>query len=136
MDKAMIQSEKVQPLQVWLNQNEKIELAILFGSYAKGTQNSHSDLDLAIQLVSNQELNARKKLNYILETGELLGVNVDLVDLKRIGQPLLSQVVKYGKLLKGSRKQYAELAIKNINTTQDFLPYIDRMMEERRNRCL
>lgn len=81
----MIASEKIKQLQIWLNQNEKIELAILFEYYAKGTQTIHSDLDLAIQLVSYNELNARQKLNYILETGELLGVNFDLVDLKRIG---------------------------------------------------
>lgn len=81
----MIASEKIKQLQIWLNQNEKIELLILFEYYAKGTQTIHSDLDLAIQLVSYNELNARQKLNYILETGELLGVNFDLVDLKRIG---------------------------------------------------
>lgn len=132
----MNQSEKIQQLQVWLNRQDRIELAVLFGSYARGTQTIQSDLDLAIQMVLKKQLNAKQKLEYILGIGELLGVNVDLVDLTRVGQPLLSQVLKYGIQLKGSRTQYAELAIKNINTTQDFLPYIKRMMSERRIRCL
>lgn len=132
----MIPSEKVKQLQIWLEDNEKIELAILFGSYAKGTQTSHSDLDLAIQLALGANINAKQKLDYIQNIGELLGVNIDLIDLNKVGQPLLSQVLKYGKLLKGGQTQYAELAIKNINTVQDFLPYIDRMMAERRMRCL
>lgn len=136
MKQVIIQSEKVKQLQMWLEKNEKIELAILFGSYAKGTQTSQSDLDLAIQLVLGENINAKIKLDYIQNIGELLGAAIDLVDLKTVGQPLLSQVLKYGKLLKGGQTQYAELAIKNINTVQDFLPYIDRIMSDRRMRCL
>ena len=63
-------------------------------------------------------------------------VNIDLIDLKTVGQPLLSQIMKYGKLLKGDTNAYAEIAIRNINTAQDFLPYIKRMMAERRLRYL
>ncbi len=46
----MIESEKIKQLQVWLQHNNEIELAILFGSYAKGTQASRSDLDLAMNI--------------------------------------------------------------------------------------
>ncbi len=132
----MIQSEKVKQLQVWLEHNNEIDLAILFGSYAKGTQTSHSDLDLAIQLVSDSSIKAKQKLDYIERIGNFLLVNIDLIDLKRVGQPLFSQIMKYGILLKGEQTQYAEIAIKNINTAQDFLPYIQRMMAERRKHCL
>lgn len=132
----MIQSEKVKQLQVWLEQHNEIDLAILFGSYAKGIQTSHSDLDLAIQLVSGSSIKAKQKLDYIEQIGNFLLVNIDLIDIKRVGQPLLSQIMKYGILLKGDQTQYAEIAIKNINTVQDFLPYIQRMMTERRKRCL
>ena len=44
--------------------------------------------------------------------------------------------MKYGKRLKGSSIQYAELAIKNVNTAQDFLPAIRSLMDERRERLL
>ena len=132
----MVLSEKTKQLQKWLKDNNEIGLAILFGSYAKGTQTSHSDLDLAIQLVSGASLTALQKLDFIEQIGSLLLINIDLIDLNVVGQPLLSQIMKYGKLLKGDQLQYAELAIKNVNTGQDFLPYIKRMMAERRQRCL
>ena len=132
----MVLSDKKKQLQMWLEDNNEVGLAILFGSYAKGTQTSHSDLDLAIQLVSGSSLTAIQKLDFIEQIGSLLLINIDLIDLNVVGQPLLSQIMKYGKLLKGDQLQYAELAIKNVNTGQDFLPYIKRMMAERRQRCL
>ena len=132
----MVISEKEKQLQRWLEDNTEIGLAILFGSYAKGTQTYQSDLDLAILLVSGSSITAGQKLDFIEQIGSLLLVNVDLIDLKDVGQPLLSQIMKYGKLLKGDQLQYTELAIKNVNTGQDFLPYIKRMMAERRQRCL
>ena len=132
----MVISEKEKRLQMWLEDNAEIGLAILFGSYAKGSQTSQSDLDLAIQLVSGANLTADQKLGFIEQIGSLLLINIDLIDLKEVGQPLLSQIMKYGKLLKGDQLQYSELAIKNVNTGQDFLPYIKRMMAERRQRCL
>ncbi len=128
--------EKEKQIQMWLKHNDEIMLAILFGSYAKGTQTSNSDLDLAIKLVSGSSITASKKLDYIEQIGKLLLINIDLIDLSVVGQPLLSQIMKYGKLLKGDQLHYAELAIKNVNTGQDFLPYIKRMMSERRQRCL
>jgi predicted nucleotidyltransferase len=132
----MVLSEKEKQLQLWLDNNNEIDIAILFGSYAKGTQSPQSDLDLAIQLVSGLNIIASKKLDYIEQIGSILLINIDLIDLRTVGQPLLSQIMKYGKLLKGNQLQYAELAIKNVNTGQDFLPYIKRMMAERRQRCL
>jgi len=90
-------------------------------------------LFLAIQLVSATNIMAHQKLDYNEQIGSLLLINIDL---NTVRQPLLSEIMKYGKLLKGEQLQYAELAIKNVNTGQDFLPYIKRMMAERRQRHL
>ena len=128
--------DKQKLLMTWLEEHTEVEMAILFGSFAKGTENSQSDLDLAVQLASGKTMLAKEKLNYLEQLGMLLETNIDLIDLKKVGQPLLSQIIKYGKLLKGSQTRYVELAIKNINTTQDFMPYIERMLTERRNRWL
>jgi len=132
----MIYSKKIKKLKSWLEDNDDIELAILFGSYAKNMQTAKSDLDLAITLVSGQSVTAKQKLDYMVEISNFLLINIDLVDLKQAGQPLLSQIIKYGKQLKGNQTHYTEWVIKNINTTQDFLPYIERMMSERRTRLL
>lgn len=123
-------------LATWLIDHTEIEMAILFGSYAKGTENIHSDIDIAIQLSSGKTIQAEEKLDYLTQLGKLLETDVDLIDLKKAGQPLLSQIIRYGKRLKGQQIQYVELAIKNINTTQDFMPYIKRMMLTRRKHWL
>jgi len=126
----------LEKLKIWLKNDDIIEVAIIFGSYAKETQTIHSDLDLAITLTSKRSLTAKQKIDYIVQLSDAFSVSVDLIDLKNAGQPLLSQIIKYGKQLKGNRTQYAEISIKNINTNQDFTPYIKRMLAERRTRLL
>ncbi|MDO9141389.1 MAG: nucleotidyltransferase domain-containing protein [Methylobacter sp.] len=128
--------DKEKQLATWLMAHTEIEMAILFGSYAQGTATIHSDIDLAIQLSSGKTIHAEDKINYVIQLGQLLETDIDLVDLKKAGQPLLSQIIKYGKRLKGQQINYIELALKNINTTQDFMPYIERMMLTRRERWL
>lgn len=128
--------DKEKKLAAWLIAHTEIEMAILFGSYAKGTENNRSDIDLAIQLSSGETIQAEQKLDYLTQLVKLLETDIDLIDLKKVGQPLLSQIIKYGKRLKGQQAHYIELTIKNINTTQDFMPYIERMMTERRKRWL
>ncbi|WP_428353520.1 type VII toxin-antitoxin system MntA family adenylyltransferase antitoxin [Methyloprofundus sp.] len=132
----MRSSDKEKQLITWLTGHTEIETAILFGSYSKGTENSHSDMDIAVQLSSGKTITAKEKLNYLIELSKLLEIEIDLVDLNRVGQPLLSQIIKYGKRLIGSQAHYIELTIKNINTTQDFMPYIERMLSERRKKWL
>ena len=126
--------DKYTNVRSFIEKDEKILQAILFGSYAKGTETARSDIDIAIQLA--KPMTSQQKLKYLEKIQECTGTVVDLVDLHRAGQPLLSQIMKYGKRIKGSSTQYAELAIKNVNTSQDFLPLIRRMMKERRERLL
>jgi len=57
----MVLSEKEKQLQVWLESNDDIMSATLFGSYAKGTQTARGGIDLAIQLGSSSSINASKK---------------------------------------------------------------------------
>lgn len=126
--------EIIQDLTQFLDNDEKIIQAILFGSYAKGTQTANSDIDLAIQLTG--PLSSQQKMDYLEKIQEQTGVVVDLVDLFSAGQPLLSQIVKYGRRLKGSSTEYAELIVKHVNTSQDFLPAVRFIMKERRERLL
>jgi predicted nucleotidyltransferase len=132
----MKSTDKKKQLVIWLTEHTEIETAILFGSYATGTETDHSDIDLAIQLSSSKKISAEEKLNYLMELGNLLEIDIDIIDLNKVGQPLLSQIIKYGKRLKGSQIHYTELVIKNINTTQDVMPYIERMLSERRKQWI
>ena len=132
--KEVVTSNNLEELKKYFEEKQSIHQAILFGSYARGRQTAASDMDIAIQLA--EPMSPKKKLYYLEKIHECTGADIDLVDLLRVGQPLLSQIMKYGKRLKGSSVQYAELAVKNVNTAQDFLPGIKRMMKERRERIL
>jgi len=118
----------------WLEQHQEINLALLFGSYARGEARNDSDVDLAI--ACDIALNAKQKLRQINELNVLLKREVDLIDLKTVGQPLLGRIMSEAKLLKGTETDYAELAIRNVNMNEDFLPYIERVQKERRDRFL
>jgi len=132
--KEIANNKNLENIKIFIQNDPDIRQALLFGSYARGEQTKKSDIDIAIQLV--KPMVPAQKLYYFEKIQECTGADVDLVDLLKVGQPLLSQIMKYGKRLKGSSLQYAELAIKNVNTAQDFLPGIKRLMKERRERLL
>jgi predicted nucleotidyltransferase len=129
-----VSSNTLKKLERFFEKDQKVHQVILFGSYAREEQTARSDMDIAIQLA--KPMLPKQKLYYLEKIQEYTGTSIDLVDLLRVGQPLLSQIMKYGKRLKGSSTQYAELAVRNVNTAQDFLPGIRRLMKARRERLL
>ena len=68
----------------------------LFGSEARGTAGAGSDLDLAALFRSAPA--AEDLLDAQAELTELLGTEVDLVDLERASAALAMQVLRHGRL--------------------------------------
>ena len=118
----------------WLERQPLVEFAILFGSFARETSNAGSDIDIAVEL--DQPLTPDLKLSMLQSFSELTDRKIDLIDLKTVGEPLLSQIVKYGKVVKGTDEDFLRLSIKNLNMMQDFTPYLQRLLKERRARLL
>jgi len=125
---------QIQKLKTELEKDQEIELAILFGSCAKGNANFNSDIDIGIKL--NKSLLENKKTSLIQLIAVTTGRAVDLVDLRKVGQPLLSQIIKYGMVIKGQEEMFTELAIRNIYANEDFLPYIKRSLQTRREKWI
>ena len=65
----------------------QVQLAILFGSCAKGNAATPSNLDLAVQ--ADKPLDAELSIRLIGEMAEQLGRPVDLIDLRTAGEPML-----------------------------------------------
>lgn len=107
-----------------------IRLAILFGSRATGRATAHSDLDLAVRTTAPLDVDEKIALIEIL--AEATGMPVDLIDLKRVGEPLLGQILKHGVRLMGSDTDYAALLSRHLFDAADFLPYRNRILAERR----
>ena len=113
-----------------LREYSGIRLAIVFGSMATGTERAESDLDIAI--LADRPLDAGLKMQIIGDLAEITNRPVDLVDLKTAGEPLLGQILTRGKRLHGNDRDYAMLINRHLLDTADFLPYRQRILEERR----
>ncbi len=93
-------NEETKQIKKLLEQDVDVNLALIFGSYVKGKLSAESDIDIAIKL--NKPLLESKKIQIIQSIANITGRAVDLVDLQKVGQPLLSQIIKGGKVIKGS----------------------------------
>lgn len=124
----------IDALQSLLEQDSDIKLAILYGSMATGKFIDQSDVDLAIK--KNKPFTEQQKKQMIEQLALITGRPVDLVDLSTVGEPLLGQIIKYGKRLLGSDAQYAELVLQHIYAQADFVPYIERTLKERRDQWI
>ena len=122
--------ELTRTLKETLAEHGGIRLAILFGSRATGRATAHSDLDLAVRTTA--PLEAAEKIALIEKLAEATGMPVDLIDLKRVGEPLLGQILKHGVRLMGSDTDYASLLSRHLFDAADFLPYRNRILAERR----
>lgn len=102
MVEKSINREIMEPIQKYIakiSQYYKIEAIILFGSYAKGTQNENSDIDIAI--ISSD-------FNDIIEDGaKLIGFTwkidtriephpITMEDFKKVSNPFIKEVVDTG----------------------------------------
>ncbi|KNF08311.1 putative nucleotidyltransferase [Gottschalkia purinilytica] len=82
----------------YLAEKYNIVLIYVFGSYAKGTNNHNSDLDIAI--LTKEKYDSFIKLEIL---GELIDIfkrdDIDLVILNKATSVMKHQVIKYGKLV-------------------------------------
>lgn len=113
-----------------LERHKAIRLALVFGSLAKGTAHSESDLDLAVG--ADHPLDADETMELISDLAEALGRPVDLIDLSTVGEPLLGQIIAGGRRIVGSNTLYAGLLLKHLYNQEDFVPYQRRIFKERR----
>ena len=73
------------------------EAIVLFGSYARGTQNNESDIDIAIK-PKNEVL--KKELFYLSqELEDKINIEIDLIDLNNIGDGFRYEILINGKII-------------------------------------
>ncbi len=88
----------------------KIELFILFGSYAENSSEEGSDLDLAYKssniLEEKEELELLNELSQFYRRGD-----IDLVNLNKAEPVLKVEIAKKGNLLYGKKEKFEEFAI-------------------------
>ena len=120
----------IQQLQAALAKYPQIKLAIVFGSIARGEARRDSDIDLAVQLPT--PLDVEQKMQLIADIAAMTGRPVDLVDLRTVGEPLLGQILKHGQRIRGEAADLAPLMQRHVYAMEDFMPYVERTLEERK----
>lgn len=120
----------IQQIRSALAEHPEIELAIVFGSVARGDARGDSDVDVAVQLPT--PLGADQKMQLIADIAASTGRPVDLIDLRVVGEPLLGQILRHGQQIRGEPVDLAPLMQRHVYAMEDFVPYVERMLEERR----
>jgi len=108
----------------------QIELAVLFGSVARGCERPDSDIDVAV--AARRALTAAEKIALVEALALSTGRPIDLVDLRTAAEPLLGQVLRHGHRLLGTDSAYGELISRHLLEQADFMPYRARVLAERR----
>ncbi len=80
-------------------EDKQVKLVLLFGSFAKGMQSFNSDVDIAVLSSSEFDFESTRA-----ELIQLLGREVDLIDLNSVNVVLKKQIVDSGVLVIGSKK--------------------------------
>jgi len=121
-----------------LETERDILFAYLFGSYAKGTQNEQSDIDIAVYL-SDEKILEKQPLY-----PSRLAIRIEnVLDKKKVDVRILNgstlrfknQVLMHGKLLLSTdEKKRIEFETSSLAQYFDFKPHIDRYDAARRVR--
>lgn len=120
----------IEQVQRVLTAYPEIELAYVFGSVAQDRARLESDVDVAVQTA--KPLGTALRMQLIEGLALATGRPVDLIDLHAVGEPLLGQILKHGKRIIGSTAAHASLMSRHVYAMEDFVPYVTRMLEERR----
>ena len=101
-----------------------VQLALVFGSRARGTATATSDVDVAVNAAGADLLDLTARLS------KATGMEVDVVDLAHAGVPLLARIVREGILVHEARPGTAATwrahALADLETD---LPWFARMRE-------
>jgi predicted nucleotidyltransferase len=108
----------------------EVRQVVVFGSVAAGNARADSDLDVAVDI--GRPLDASAKARLVEALAAATGRAVDLVDLRAVGEPLLGQILRYGRRVLGGDADRAELIRRHVFDVEDFQPYVDRLLRERR----
>ena len=73
------------------------EAIVLFGSYARGTQNKDSDIDIAIK--PKNVLTKKEQFYLAQELADIINIEVDLINLDEIGDGFRYEILMSGKTI-------------------------------------
>lgn len=97
----------INKIKEYLLKNENVIAIILFGSYARKTENVNSDIDIAIKL--NKEISKKELFQLKLNLEDLVNKDVELLNLDQIADGIRYEILINGETLYARNEFYFEL---------------------------
>lgn len=126
--------ELQQKIKDYFSQKTEIDTVLLFGSFAKGTFNAYSDVDIAIH--SDSELDYETLATIQTELSLLLHREIDLADLSNAEGIFLYQIMTTGVKIKIKPTVFVTYLTKALCFKEDFMPVIERFRKEKIRRFI
>jgi hypothetical protein len=76
-----------------------------------------------------QVMTPQQHMDIISELALATGRPIDLIDLRKMGEPLLGQILKYGRRIMGSDVIHAQYMTRHIMDSEDFVPLQQRILQ-------
>ena len=112
-----------------------IKIAYVFGSAARDRLTRHSDIDVAV--AADTKLSLETHIELITQLSQALHREVDVVDLQDVSGEILQQSLCHGvQILQKDTALHAQLLSRMWFHEADMMPYIRRILAERRKRFL
>ena len=128
-----------QPVLIKINETlstfPEIKVAVLYGSFANGTENPKSDIDLA--LAASKKIPPEELVEIQTRLSNSTGREVDLIDLNTACGTVFKEALTKGSIiLKRDPALYAQILSRMLFEQADFEPLRNRIFEDRRKRVL
>lgn len=131
----MNEAEKIKQIFTdYFSQKKEIDTVLLFGSFAKGTYNDHSDIDLAIHSEMPLDYDILSKIQ--TELSLLTHREIDLADLSKAEGIFLYQIMTTGIKIKIKPTIFVKYLTKALCFREDFLPAIQYFRKEKLRRFI
>ena len=116
-------------LKDYFSREHDIDTVLLFGSFAKGTFNTNSDIDIAIH--SDSDLDYETLARIQTDLSLLCHREIDLADLSCAEGIFLYQIMTTGIKIKLSETVFVRYLMKALCFKEDFLPVIEYSQKEK-----
>ncbi|NCD33867.1 MAG: nucleotidyltransferase domain-containing protein [Spartobacteria bacterium] len=115
----------------FLMQYDALDMAYLYGSFAKGTARKTSDIDIAVAGI--KPLTASLLLELMNGLASLTHREIDLIDLQQVNGLILREAMQGDDLFCRNIVVREQLMKKLVYDQEDFMPLRRKMMERRRH---
>ena len=131
----MDKNEIIDKLSQYFADKPQFDTVLLFGSFASGKYNEHSDVDIALHF-DEQTLLLNDLLDMQLELNQILHREVDLVDLRQCRGLFLHEIMSNNYRIRYDHDTYHDYLLKSLMFMEDEYPTIHWLQQEKIRRFL